>query len=146
MDGLSELSEFQVEDTSQTESETEAGDIAGLESPESLDDLDLESLEKELEMLSGGLQSTEDSVPDTQPSEAKFTDLDLADEGEISSILSEDLNLDAADEVTTKLDLARAYVDMGDSEGAKNILEEVVTEGSNDQVQQARELLLKLSA
>ncbi len=33
-------------------------------------------------------------------------------------------------EVGTKLDLARAYMDMGDPEGARNILEEVVTEGS----------------
>ena len=37
-------------------------------------------------------------------------------------------------EVGTKLDLARAYVDMGDSDGARAILEEVVAEG--DPVQQ----------
>ena len=33
-------------------------------------------------------------------------------------------------EVGTKLDLARAYMDMGDPEGARSILEEVVQEGS----------------
>ena len=32
-------------------------------------------------------------------------------------------------EVGTKLDLARAYMDMGDPEGARNILEEVLSEG-----------------
>ncbi len=57
-----------------------------------------------------------------------------------------ELDLNDTDEVTTKLDLARAYVDMGDAEGAKNILEEVVTEGSDDQKQQAMELLGVLTA
>ena len=33
-------------------------------------------------------------------------------------------------EVGTKLDLARAYMDMGDPDGARNILEEVLHEGS----------------
>ena len=33
-------------------------------------------------------------------------------------------------EVGTKLDLARAYMDMGDPDGARNILEEVLSEGS----------------
>ena len=36
-------------------------------------------------------------------------------------------------EVGTKLDLARAYVDMGDPAGARSILEEVLDEG--DEVQ-----------
>ena len=36
-------------------------------------------------------------------------------------------------EVGTKLDLARAYMDMGDPEGARNILEEVMHEGSTAQ-------------
>jgi pilus assembly protein FimV len=44
-------------------------------------------------------------------------------------------------EVGTKLDLARAYVDMGDPEGARNILEEVLNEGSLAQKQEAQLLL-----
>ena len=48
---------------------------------------------------------------------------------------SEDLALPELEPVTmsevgTKLDLARAYMDMGDPEGARNILEEVLNEGS----------------
>ena len=45
------------------------------------------------------------------------------------------------DEAATKLDLARAYVDMGDKEGAKEILEEVAEEGSSEQQQEANNLL-----
>ena len=44
-------------------------------------------------------------------------------------------------EVGTKLDLARAYVDMGDPAGARSILEEVLDEGDESQRQQAQQLL-----
>jgi len=44
-------------------------------------------------------------------------------------------------EVGTKLDLARAYVDMGDPSGARSILEEVLDEGDDGQRQQAQQLL-----
>jgi len=44
-------------------------------------------------------------------------------------------------EVGTKLDLARAYVDMGDPIGARSILEEVLAEGSEEQKEQAQRLI-----
>jgi pilus assembly protein FimV len=44
-------------------------------------------------------------------------------------------------EVGTKLDLARAYMDMGDPDGARSILEEVVEEGNVSQKQEAQRLL-----
>jgi pilus assembly protein FimV len=47
-------------------------------------------------------------------------------------------------EVGTKLDLARAYMDMGDPEGARNILEEVMHEGSVAQKQEAQRLIESL--
>ena len=47
-------------------------------------------------------------------------------------------------EVGTKLDLARAYMDMGDPEGARSILDEVVQEGSASQKQEAERLIQSL--
>jgi pilus assembly protein FimV len=47
-------------------------------------------------------------------------------------------------EVGTKLDLARAYVDMGDPDGARNILNEVLSEGSASQKQEAQRLIESL--
>jgi pilus assembly protein FimV len=44
-------------------------------------------------------------------------------------------------EVGTKLDLARAYMDMGDPDGARSILDEVVQEGNPNQKQEAQRLL-----
>ncbi len=56
--------------------------------------------------------------------------------------LSEDLHeARTMTEVGTKLDLARAYVDMGDPTGAKGILKEVLDEGDESQQQQAQQLL-----
>ena len=50
---------------------------------------------------------------------------------------------DEGDEIATKLDLARAYVDMGDSEGAKEILKEVIAEGNDEQKAEAQALIDK---
>jgi FimV-like protein len=62
---------------------------------------------------------------------------------------SEDLALPDLEPVTmsevgTKLDLARAYMDMGDPDGARNILEEVLHEGSAAQKQEAQRLMESL--
>ncbi|HEY2275313.1 MAG TPA: FimV/HubP family polar landmark protein, partial [Steroidobacteraceae bacterium] len=62
---------------------------------------------------------------------------------------SEDLALPDLEPVTmsevgTKLDLARAYMDMGDPDGARNILEEVMSEGSPAQKQEAQRLMESL--
>jgi len=51
-----------------------------------------------------------------------------------------------ADEAATKLDLARAYIDMGDSEGARDILAEVASEGNDQQRQEAVDLLGRIDA
>ncbi len=45
------------------------------------------------------------------------------------------------DAAATKLELARAYLDMGDAEGARGMLEEVLTEGDAAQRNEARQLL-----
>jgi pilus assembly protein FimV len=61
-------------------------------------------------------------------------DLDLGDDNDFDF-------LGDTDENATKLDLARAYIDMGDHEGARDILNEVVSEGNDQQQSEARELL-----
>lgn len=53
--------------------------------------------------------------------------------------------LEGADEVETKLDLARAYMDMEDLDGAKDILEEIILEGSDEQKQEAEALIRSIN-
>jgi len=48
------------------------------------------------------------------------------------------------DEVGTKLDLAKAYIDMGDPEGARSILDEVMEEGNDEQKGEAEELMQQM--
>lgn len=48
------------------------------------------------------------------------------------------------DVVGTKLDLAKAYMDMGDPEGARSMLDEVIAEGSDAQKAEAQRLLVEL--
>jgi len=65
------------------------------------------------------------------------------DEIDLDGELDEDI-FSNVDEVGTKLDLAKAYVDMGDSDGARSILDEVLEEGDDSQKQQAEELLAQM--
>jgi len=48
-------------------------------------------------------------------------------------------------EVSTKIDLAKAYEEMGDKDGARDLLNEVMKEGDNAQQQQAKSLLAALT-
>jgi pilus assembly protein FimV len=58
--------------------------------------------------------------------------------------LSEGL-LQESDEIGTKLDLARAYMDMGDPDGARGILEEVIEEGNDEQKTEAENLISQIA-
>ena len=49
--------------------------------------------------------------------------------------------LEGTDEVETRIELAKAFIEMGDSEGARDILEEVVAEGTEAQRASASALL-----
>jgi pilus assembly protein FimV len=81
---------------------------------------------------------------------ARKVDLDLGGSGiELPGSATEELAVPDLEPVTlsevgTKLDLARAYVDMGDPDGARNILNEVLSEGSASQKQEAQRLIESL--
>ena len=48
-------------------------------------------------------------------------------------------------DAATKLDLAKAYQEMGDVEGAREILQEVLHEGDDEQKAEAQALITKLA-
>ncbi len=100
-------------------------------------------------------------VPDIDLSDLEMGETDVVSKAEVGSLsdllqpVSEHVETDAGspsaadsagardnqEEIETKLDLARAYLEMGDSEGAKEILVEVAEEGNAQQRDQARDLL-----
>ena len=61
-----------------------------------------------------------------------------------SSDKNEDSEDDGLETISSKLDLSRAYIEMGDSVGARALLEEIIIEGDSDQKTEARELLIKI--
>ena len=109
-------------------------------------DLDLDDLTAALKVSEMG--DTVDQPRDDATVEQPRPDVRHAaeDTAETLALAPGDLSEDLHDartmtEVGTKLDLARAYVDMGDPAGARSILEEVLDEGDQGQRQQAQQLL-----
>ncbi len=103
-------------------------------------DLDLDDLTAALQVSEMGdtvdMPSADATVEQPRPVPPGET-VELAPE-ELSADLDEARTMT---EVGTKLDLARAYVDMGDPQGARSILQEVLEEGDEGQRQQAQQLL-----
>ncbi|WP_194787724.1 FimV/HubP family polar landmark protein [Pseudomonas sp. UFMG81] len=96
---------------------------------------ELDDVNAELDKLSQSLET-----PSLEP---QFTAEDAAQEPEPLDDLDFDF-FSGADEVATKLDLARAYIDMGDHQGARDILDEVVKDGDDNQRQEANDMLSRL--
>ncbi len=69
-----------------------------------------------------------------QTSSLSLTDLDLGDGGGSGD----------SDAVNTKLELAKAYLEIGDKDGAREILQEVAKEGSAAQKDEAQKLIASL--
>lgn len=101
------------------------------------------------EELSGGMEAdfADLEIETTTGAEDLDDDLDLSADFSDDSlgVDDEDLVIAAdANGMSTKLDLARAYLDMGDEDGARQILEEVVAEGNDEQKAEASELLERI--
>ncbi len=121
------------------------------------DDVDLESTddssdsdttEESLELSDEDLDlSVDDSIQmaidDLEEETAENLELDSPEELETTDEdfdLGLDLDDVVDDAIDTKLDLARAYFEMGDVDGAKQMVEEVLEEGTEEQQSKAQEL------
>lgn len=112
-------------------------------------ELDLDDLTAALQVSESGdtVEQPRDDATVEQP-RPSMTDAEAS--GTVA-LGPDDMSDDLSDartmtEVGTKLDLARAYVDMGDPGGARSILEEVLDEGDEGQRQQAQQLLDSLQS
>ena len=78
--------------------------------------------------------------------ESDLVDIDLNLGEPLPTILTDTKLAESAywHEIATKIDLARAYQEMGDNDGAREILEEVVREGDAQQQESARAMLASL--
>lgn len=131
-------------------------------------DLDLSSLDEQMSDLDADLDG-EPGAAAAEPAAAEAASEDVDEDQMFEEALSgistdesrspepspadPDEDMDAeldfladTDEAATKLDLARAYIDMGDADGARDILEEVRQEGNEQQQQEAQELLGRIES
>ncbi|MCE0464341.1 FimV/HubP family polar landmark protein [Pseudomonas uvaldensis] len=100
------------------------------EAPKDPFESELDDVNAELERLSEGLGQPSFTAEDALASAEDEPDFDF---------------LSGTDEVATKLDLAQAYIDMGDNDGARDILGEVLNEGDATQKSEAQEMLSRLA-
>ncbi len=152
--------DFAVMDEEPEPAESSAVEVAPEVAAEDEEDLDFDAAVFELadedEVAAQSLNATP-TESDAAANPDEFGDLQFVDESLLDSLekpaaeksaMDDDDDvfeyLSDADEAATKLDLARAYFEMGDSDGAREILEEVLREGNEDQIKDARTLLSKL--
>jgi len=99
-----------------------------------------DSLASSIEETLAEAQSTDDEIE-----VPAFGEAEAAEDKEVSDDEEEFDFFDASgDEVATKLDLARAYMDMGDEEGARVILEDVVESGNEKQIAEAQNMMERM--
>lgn len=108
-------------------------------------DLDLDDLSEDLTASETGTFEKDMLTDDvTEQFDVGNIDSTMTDLGEFGDDYELE-NPSVIEEVGTKLDLAKAFVDMGDEDAAKETLTEVMEQGDQTQIQQAKDLLDKLS-
>ncbi len=105
-----------------------AGAIGGGFSLDEITGQDLEQAQERAPDLSGIELTTETSGADQD-----------------TTLVHADTTLELVDDVETKLDLARAYLELGDGEGARVMLREVMQEGNDAQKANAEAMLKELA-
>jgi pilus assembly protein FimV len=132
----SETPEIELEMDTASEAETVQIDSADMDFDLSMDDTPELSLEDD-----AGLDETVEI-----PKSIKLdVDVDEDDDDDEHTVFvpraSQPDEQTAEDEIATKLDLAKAYVELGDKDSAKTILDEVMADGNDEQRKQAEDLL-----
>jgi len=150
--GEADAGEFDL-DLSADAEEALAADEEKEDTGFSLDDVDEASLDFDASELGVKEPEAEESLDKTAVLDLSETTMEeavvemVAEPASTAESMDDDLDmsdLDDIDEVGTKLDLAKAYLDMGDADGTRSILDEVMTEGNDDQKKEADDLLRQL--
>jgi pilus assembly protein FimV len=139
--GLDDTSDISDEILMDMEDQTDISDI-----DLGLDDLSSDEIEVDGEDIDLDLDSVKPAKTDTfAPGDFDDPEEIVLDETNIEGVNIDDIDdlvlPDDVDEVSTKLDLARAFIDMGDAEGARGSLDEVLNEGNDAQKAEAQELM-----
>ncbi len=138
------------EETGSDEAGTDAIDSVEGE----LDDLEalLDSVENAEDSPEEGVDSatstttTADPAAESDLHDDEFDSLLQGFDSELDDEFSSDVEGDTADECETKLELAEAYIEMGDSSGASELLSEIENEGGEKYADRVAELRGRLES
>ncbi|APZ43348.1 hypothetical protein BW247_09805 [Acidihalobacter ferrooxydans] len=155
-----DLGDFEADEKTDTAAEQpddgavdfDLGELADAEAEDGeTDDLDVLDLDVDMSDLDTELSdANEPTKTAVETDEHAFLIDEAEDEGQGDETVQEAVRTDDAttlgsDTAATNLDLAKAYIDMGDDEGARSALEEVIAEGNPEQKKEAERLLNQLS-
>lgn len=150
-----DLDEFEVEPGKEEAATSDA------DADDDFLDLDAEASQDEnVEIDVDEVEFDIDSAPEENETVSDASEGDLTDDDDLEFLSDGDVELESVeveeveeddvlsddDETATKLELAYAYQKMGDTEGAKEILQEVIKEGTDEQIEEANNLLGSLDA
>ena len=106
-------------------------------------DLDTPEPEPEIDLEDGTIDM--DSTVEMPPASVEALSLEDADDEEDHTLMvpkSSDIDEQSEDEeMASQLDLAKAYIELGDNENAKTILDEIIAQGNESFRKQAEELI-----
>lgn len=163
-----QFADFNLDDLGTGQDESEIVGVGALEADvdSEFSEADLETQMNDLSDELGSLEETLSETPDETPDDLSAKGEELLSDGMMDEPLPlddafaaleedeeesdlnalSDFSVGEVDEVETKLALARAYQEMGDPEGAREILGEVEAEGNEQQQAEAARLLAELNA
>lgn len=158
LEGVDDLEDLSSEDVEEDSAEDLGEDLADAEADldsllddledESSDGLDESEPELEAEDLDATIATDDLELPDLEEDAEEQAEQESEDDllGDFDADLDDvDSEMSDAEEAETKLELAAAYIEMGDSTGAKELLEEVLRDGDDDSKEKAQGMLDNLS-
>lgn len=103
-----------------------------------------EDLTLDLDQLSGDMELDSTELLDDSLNSAEGLNFDSTGTSD-DTLLAGTGSLESVDEMDTMMDLAKAYIDMGDNDSASSALDEIVKSGNPQQVSEAETLKQKIS-
>jgi len=124
-------------------------DEGGLSDALTMDELDgvmgsADDLTLDLDQLSGDLELDSAELMDSDLSDIDLPEFSVSNNPAADSVVARAAN-NEEDAMDTMLDLAKAYIDMGDKDSASNALDEIVKSGNPAQVSEAQLLRRNIS-
>lgn len=136
--------DFGIDFSSSGEDENDSGNVVTMESPVSSDETkDIDDTSIDFPDVS----ESEEAAPAPVLPEADLADINLNIDNSVPADPVDTQSVEKSaewHEIATKIDLARAYQEMGDNDGAKEILQEVLKDGDAKQQESAKTILESL--